>query len=117
MTADNSLMTEFEKLMNGEATVIDITNTPEPIPYKFLGYYFPPHVMPGLQLYINERINPGHFLTAVICNDLNGAFTRADSECMANMPAIVAYLYNEAPGTCWGSPEKMEKWLKPEESE
>jgi hypothetical protein len=26
------------------------------------------------------------------------------------MPAIVSYLYNEVPGLCWGSPERVADW-------
>ena len=80
--------------------------------YEFLGYHLPFQIISGLKRYIEERIKPGHFLTAVIRNDLSEAFGRADHECLTNLPAIVAYFYNEAPSACWGSPEKMEKWLE-----
>lgn len=57
----------------------------------------------------------GGFLEAVLSNDLRGAFSRADSENQRAMFAIVAYLYNECPGACWGSPERYRTW--PEERE
>lgn len=57
----------------------------------------------------------GGFLEAVLCNDLRGAFARADYDNRDAMFAIVGYLYNECPGGCWGSPERYRTW--PEERE
>ncbi len=36
---------------------------------------------------------------------------RADDTNRGRMFDIVAFLYNEAPGACWGSREKVQKWL------
>ena len=54
----------------------------------------------------------GHFLTAVFSNDLYGAISHGDLDNLRAIPAIVAYLYNEVPCTCWGSPEKVKEWMK-----
>jgi hypothetical protein len=54
----------------------------------------------------------GGFLTAVFENKLSEAVSRADFENMRAIPAIVAYLYNEIPGNCWGSPEKVKNWCE-----
>ena len=75
-------------------------------------FYIPERMMGGIERYINDKINPGDFLQAVICNDLREAVGRADDENIRNLPAYVAYFYNEAPSLCWGSKEKMEAWLK-----
>jgi len=72
-------------------------------------------MMGGLNRYIKQRIKPGDFLTAVICNDLKESVYRADDENMANLPAYIHYLYNKAPSGCWGSKEKMTAWLNREE--
>ena len=85
--------------------------------YNFRQFYIPDRMMPALKRYIEEKIPPGHFLTAVICNDLTEACGRADDENMANLPAYVAYLYNEAPANCWGSKKKMKLWLAHPENE
>ena len=79
--------------------------------YRFLDFYIPERMMPGIQRYINEGIPPGGFLTAVIENNLSGACGRADDENIRNLPAYASYFYNEAPSHCWGSPKKMENWL------
>ena len=41
--------------------------------YEFRGMYISDHMMEGIMRYIDHGINPGDFLTAVICNDLKGA--------------------------------------------
>lgn len=78
--------------------------------YKFREWYIPDRMMGGLERWIVHGTPPGDFLTAVLNNDLREAIGRADDENMRNLPAFVAYLYNEAPGQCWGSPEKVELW-------
>jgi len=79
--------------------------------YKFRDFEIPDYMMGGLERYINDGVEPGHFLTAVICNDLRDAVDRADSANMANLPAYVGYLYNKAPAGCWGSRSKMAAWI------
>lgn len=69
-------------------------------------------MMPAIRRYIDKGIEPGGFLAAVICNDLRGAVGRADAENLSQLPAFVSYFYNDAPSSCWGSPEKFEAWLR-----
>ena len=66
----------------------------------------------ALDLYIKKGIRPGGFLTAVICNDLMSAVGNADDWNIKIIPEYVKYLYNEAPGNCWGSPEAMQSWME-----
>ena len=75
--------------------------------YEFQQFYIPKRMMGGIKRYIENHIEPGDFLMAVLTNDLTGAVGRADNENMANLPAYVSYLYNEAPSACWGSKEKV----------
>ena len=74
-------------------------------------YRIPDRMVPGIERYINDHIRPGRFLQAVICNDLKESFGRADDENFENIAAYVAFFYNEAPGDCWGSKQKMESWI------
>ncbi len=72
----------------------------------------PEHTIGGLDRYVEQRIAPGSFLQAVLENNLSEAMGRADH---INRPAlydIVCYIYNDLPSTCWGSPEKVQAWLK-----
>ena len=82
--------------------------------YNFRKFEIPDYMVEAIKRYINQRIRPGSFLTAVICNDLCGAVGQADDWNIRNIPAYVAYFYNEAPSTCWGSRAKMEAWLENE---
>ena len=70
----------------------------------------PERMMGGIRRYIDHGIEPGHFLTAVICNDLREAVGRADEENVQLLREYVLFFYNEAPSPCWGSPEKMRAW-------
>ena len=83
--------------------------------YTFLDYTLPPHAHQSLDLYAEKRVEPGGFLKAVLCNDLIGAVSKADSRNLANLPAIVAYVYNKLPASCWGSPEDYHNWLNNKE--
>ena len=81
------------------------------MPYQFRQLQIPDRMMGGIKRYIENGIKPGDFLVSVICNDLREACGQADDENLANLPAFVGYFYNEAPHTCWGSREKMDKWI------
>ena len=69
------------------------------------------YMLGGVQRYFENRIPPGDFLTAVICNDLKEAFIRADDDNTLAMHAWVSWFYNEAPAGSWGSPEAFKNWL------
>ncbi len=71
----------------------------------------PAHTIGGIDRYVNQRIEPGGFLRAVFENNLSEAFGRADIENRESLFDIVAYIYNDCPSACWGSPERVQKWL------
>lgn len=62
--------------------------------------------------HVEHGVDPGHFVTAVLENDLKGAFMAADDQNRRDMHEIVAYCFNEIPSPCWGSPEKVKAWRK-----
>ena len=80
--------------------------------YCFRQWHIPARMMGGLQHWIEDGIPPGDFLYSVLCNDLMKACQAADDENLDNLPAYAAYLYNEAPSQCHGSPEKVRAWAK-----
>lgn len=80
--------------------------------YSFQEFSISDHMMDAIDRYIQHGIAPGGFLTAVITNDLAEAVGRADQHNMRNLPAYVAYFYNEAPADCWGSPDRMRAYMK-----
>lgn len=71
----------------------------------------PIHTMGAIRRYVDEGIPTGHFLAAVFSNDLFGAFGKADLENRAAMFDIVSWIYNNEPGGCHGSPERVSEWL------
>lgn len=80
--------------------------------YKFRGMMVPEHMQFSLDDYIQRHIPTGDFLREVISNNLCEACSRADDVNLRNLPAFVAYLYNNAPANCWGSPEAYKQWVQ-----
>lgn len=64
----------------------------------------------AISAWIESAQEPGHFLSAVLENDLKEAVARGDGGALDNLPHIVAHLYNDAPAACWGSPANVSKW-------
>ena len=71
----------------------------------------PDHMQDGAKRYIEDRIPPGGFLYAVLCNNLVEAFGHADSTNQACMQQWAQWLYWECPRAVWGSPAKVDAWL------
>lgn len=78
-------------------------------PESFKG--IPDYMIGGLRRYIENGIPPGSFLTAVLSNDLMGAFAKADSTNTVAMVAYARFLYAYAPHDCHGSPAKVRAWM------
>lgn len=62
--------------------------------------------------YVEHGFEPGHFVRAVLENNLKMAFASADIYNERALKQIVMYCYNKIPHTCWGSPELVANWLK-----
>ena len=70
----------------------------------------PPHMMDGLNRYVEYGISPGSFLTAVLMNDLWRAVECADNVNVELIPIYVAYFVNNIPANCWGSADNFSRW-------
>jgi len=81
-------------------------------PYVFREFQIPAYMMEPLLAYVREHRPIGGFLAAVFSNDFEQVCARADTANLANLPAYAAYLFNDAPAGCWGSPEKVRAWLE-----
>lgn len=88
-------------------------NFERPVEEWFTGQYslIPERMQAALKRYVIDRIRPGHFLTAVITNDLCGAFAHADEENSKLVGLYVRWFTNIAPGICWGDEQSMADWL------
>jgi hypothetical protein len=78
----------------------------------FNGVILPERIVGALSRYVDSRTPTGGFLRSVLENDLVGATSQADVECLLILPSIVKYVYNELPGNTWGNKEKVARWLK-----
>lgn len=72
----------------------------------------PTHIQDDLVAFVQEGRPLGHFLTAVLSNDLRGAIAHADQEAEASLGAVVRWLQSRAPAGCWGYPELVCRWVR-----
>jgi len=72
----------------------------------------PDHLIDGLTNYILHGLPPGHFLSAVLANDLIQAMNRADDRSAAGLMALCRFVYYSMPAPSWGSPERVESWIR-----
>jgi hypothetical protein len=70
----------------------------------------PPLVKISIDEWVLDGRPPGQFVQSVLKGDLFGAFRHGDPESLTALAAIVDYVYNKIPSTCWGSQEKMHNW-------
>ena len=73
----------------------------------------PKHMQRAVVFYVLYRLRPGHFLTAVLSNDLVEAIGRGDDTNCALLREWVRLFYNceVIPGNCWGSKQHVLDWL------
>lgn len=71
----------------------------------------PPNLAEGIKSYIEYGVC-GDFLQAVFENNLSEAYGRADHHSRHFMYSLVSYMYNKMPAQCWGSKEKVAKWIE-----
>ncbi len=71
----------------------------------------PGYMQPGMKRWIEEGIEPGSFLMAVIANaDVRTVFELADDTNRHCVFDYLIYLYNYAPSACWGCRENVQSW-------
>lgn len=80
--------------------------------YPFNYDAIPDHMQAALLRYVNKGSPVGDFLSSIIKNDLQGACSNADDTNLPLIPVYIAWLYNKAPGRCYGSPEIMRAWIE-----
>lgn len=78
--------------------------------HTYRGHTVPSHLVRGLDAYVMHGQSVGSFLSAVLRNDLRDAVLLADSESLVGLPAIMSWLYQEAPAACWGSESAVQTW-------
>jgi len=74
----------------------------------------PEHMVQPMINYFELGYPPGGFLTAVLENDLVGAFAHADHWNKPRIGDFIEWLYWHAPGRPfgWGSKKAVDDWIK-----
>ena len=88
------------------------TNDVNELHQRFISCGLPEYMWGGMQRYLFSGIPPGHFLTAVLCNDLRECIGRADDTNVRLLREYVLFLYNDTPSGCWGSEENYRAWIE-----
>lgn len=83
----------------------------KPSEFVYMNEQIPHHMWEPLTRYIERHEPVGHFLTALLSNDLREAWNRADASNARVLHVFVAYLNQHAPEECWGSPAKVDLWI------
>lgn len=71
----------------------------------------PTHMREGLECYVEHHVEPGRFLRAALENNFVLAVGYTDMADIKHFIELANVLYNELPGNCWGSKEKVQNWL------
>lgn len=79
-----------------------------------LGGPIPKNIYEGIKNYIEERLPPGHFVSAVLENNLSEAVAYADPTSLAYLKPIVQFVFNDLPSPAWGSRSIVRDWLEAE---
>ena len=74
--------------------------------------HLPLHLQPGIHRFIDQGIRPGHFLSAILENDLALACRLAHPDVRSRIWDIVAYIDQEAPAGAWGNAQRVERWIQ-----
>jgi hypothetical protein len=91
---------------------MDEKMTEEQITQLFRLDKLPEHMRGAMYRWLQHGIMPGSFGRAILENNLVGAFQKADSVNAQHILDYVNWLYNHAPGGCWGSPEEVRAWQR-----
>lgn len=78
--------------------------------FEYTNGLLPPHLIEGVERWIEHGITPGSFLRAVIRNDLSQAVLRADEISLEALPNIIRWFLNYAPEGSYGSDKVFSQW-------
>lgn len=72
----------------------------------------PKHLREGIREYIDSGRETGGLLMAIFCNDLRHAVTVCHPSSTRQFHGICKWIYNYAPESCCGSPERVREWMR-----
>lgn len=71
----------------------------------------PESLRDGMKRYVEDGLLPGHFLTAVLENNLFSAVMRADANNLKELPSIVKWIHWKIPSSSHGSDITVKAWI------
>ena len=71
----------------------------------------PEHLRGPLLRYITHGYRPGDFLVCVLRNSLFESIQSASPASYEGLPAVMRWLWWNAPARSWGSPDRVGKWI------
>lgn len=74
-------------------------------------YLIPLRVAQQLADFAVDGVAPGHFVRAVLENNLYSAFAHADRTSKAALPDILAFVLNRMPAVCHSTEQAVEAWI------
>jgi hypothetical protein len=83
----------------------------KPVEWRGRLVTLPSNLHNGLVNYVEIGCPTGHFLQAVIENNLREAVLRADEVSLKLLPWVWAWLHFYTPGQCHGSPKEFKDWI------
>lgn len=72
----------------------------------------PEHMREVARRYVEDGIEPGSFLSAVLGNNLTLSFILADERNRKRMADFVTWLLHRCPRGAWGDAEKVKHWQR-----
>jgi hypothetical protein len=70
----------------------------------------PEHMRTGVELWIEDGVLTGGFLSALVYNDFHGAIKHADMQSLPALIDLCRFIWNYAPTECWGNIDRVTKW-------
>jgi hypothetical protein len=81
-------------------------------PLDFSDYELYEPTIQSISNYYYNKLEPGSFVYAMLCNDFVGAATRADSWNREKLYDYASWLVNRMPPGAWGDKETVDAWLR-----
>lgn len=75
-------------------------------------YDLPDYMVDGMWNYVVNHIPAGSFLMYLLQNDFINATMKADSNNLKCLGNYGSFFFNVLPADCFGSREKVQKWLE-----
>ena len=79
---------------------------------EFISRGLPGYMWEGIRHHVSVGEPTGHFLTALLSNNMADVVSHGDDNNMALLKVWVLYLYNVLPSGCWGTGDKCQAWRK-----